>query len=152
MALVLSTLLLALAGCSSVRTPELITPSTTVPQAEDLHPASRWVPSSWSALPGWSTDTLSQAWPALLRSCQRPAPAWVSVCQSAQSQLPQDDDALRAWFETHLQPYLVQSPDGDARGLLTGYYEPVIDARRHPGAGFETPLYGPPADLGTRVP
>jgi membrane-bound lytic murein transglycosylase A len=36
---------------------------------------------------------------------------------------------------------------GVTPGLLTAYFEPELEARRLPGAGFTTPLYAPPAGL-----
>ena len=46
----------------------------------------------------------------------------------------------------------VETLDGLAQGLLTGYFEPVLAAQRAPGTGFAVPLYQPPAGLGTRRP
>jgi len=37
-------------------------------------------------------------------------------------------------------------------GLITGYYEPIFDARRTPGGAYRHALYAPPADLATRRP
>lgn len=51
-----------------------------------------------------------------------------------------------------LQPYRVESLDGAADGLLTAYYEPVIEASRLPGKGYNVPLYRAPATLGSRKP
>jgi membrane-bound lytic murein transglycosylase A len=51
-----------------------------------------------------------------------------------------------------LQPYRVESLDGGADGLVTGYYEPLIDASRVRRGAFQVPLYAPPADLATRKP
>jgi len=59
---------------------------------------------------------------------------------------------VRAWLVQHLQPYRVESLDGSASGLITGYYEPVIEARRAPTGAFRVALYSPPPDLATRRP
>jgi membrane-bound lytic murein transglycosylase A len=37
--------------------------------------------------------------------------------------------------------------DGHGEVLFTGYYEPIIEARREPEPGFEVPVYGVPEDL-----
>jgi membrane-bound lytic murein transglycosylase A len=47
----------------------------------------------------------------------------------------------------HLQPYRVESLDGNAEGLLTSYYEPLFDASATQRPGFEVPLYAPPEGL-----
>lgn len=113
---------------------------------------SRWVPVPWRDLPGWSADQPQQAWPALLHSCQRPAPAWSELCAQAQRDPPRDDAQLRRWLVQHLQPYRVESLAGLATGLATGYYEPSLQARRVPDGTFRVPLYAPPADLTTQRP
>ncbi|MEY4442810.1 MAG: hypothetical protein RL442_1810, partial [Pseudomonadota bacterium] len=41
---------------------------------------SRWVPSSWDDLPGWSADPLHEAWEALLTNCQRPSQVFAPLC------------------------------------------------------------------------
>ena len=128
--------------------------STTPPQGTGIvsREESRWVPATWQDLPGWSADAPQQAWPALLKSCLRPPPGWSALCASAQ-QVPQQDDARqRAWLVQNLRPYRVEAHDGNAAGLITGYYEPMFDARRRPGGAYRYPLYGPPADLGKRKP
>ena len=51
-----------------------------------------------------------------------------------------------------MQPYRVETLDGAANGLITGYYEPVIAARRAPGGAYRVALHAPPADLATRRP
>ena len=53
-----------------------------------------------------------------------------------------------------LQPYRVEPLAGSAgaEGLLTGYYEPLMDASRLPGPGYTVPLYRPPAGLASAGP
>ena len=55
-------------------------------------------------------------------------------------------------MRARLQPYRIESTDGNAQGVLTAYYEPMIDAARQPGNGFTVPVYRVPATLGTRKP
>lgn len=136
--------LVLLAACSS--TPPLETHRAV--QREQ----SRWVPAKWQDLPGWSADAPQQAWPALLRNCLRPPPGWSALCAGAQKVAPNDGAAQRAWLVQNLQPYRVEAHDGATAGLITGYYEPMFDARRRPGGPYRHPLYGPPADLTTRKP
>ena len=44
------------------------------------HPKSRWVPVRWADLPGFSEDRLFEAWNALLKSCEKPAPTFAPLC------------------------------------------------------------------------
>ena len=113
---------------------------------------SRWVPVEWKDLPGWNGDSVRTAWPALASSCERPAQAWAKLCASVKSEPPRTDAHARDWMMKHLQPYRVESPDGKVNGLITGYYEPMIEAQRKPAGSFRVALYSPPADLGGRRP
>jgi membrane-bound lytic murein transglycosylase A len=145
-------ILASLAACTSppVKPPE---PPVKKPPTDSVaREQSRWVPVAWQELPGWNADVPLAAWPALVQSCQRPAAAWTAVCAKASGSPPRDDAEMRAWLVQHLQPYRVESHDGAASGLITGYYEPVIRARRKPGGEFRVALYSPPADLATRRP
>ena len=139
----------SLSGCSS--TPTASTGMQDAPGGP-LPPAitraqSRWVPVRWSALPGFGQDALHEAWPAWLRSCERPAPAWRTLCP----QLQQLNDAplatRQSWLRERLQPYRVESHQAQTEGLLTAYYEPLFEASRRPQGPFTVPLYAPPALL-----
>jgi membrane-bound lytic murein transglycosylase A len=117
------------------------------------HPRSRWVAATWGELPGWQADRLADAWPALQRGCGKPAAGWAAFCAEVLLAAPPGDDAaLRAWLMQRLQPWRVETLDGNAQGLITGYYEPLFEASRTPRAGFAVPLHAPPADLGQRKP
>jgi membrane-bound lytic murein transglycosylase A len=103
-------------------------------------------------LPGWQADRVADAWPALLKSCEKPAPAWTGVCAEARGAPPADDAAARQWLAQRLQPFRVEAADGNAEGLLTGYFEPLVDASRVRRGPYQVALYLPPADLATRKP
>ena len=117
---------------------------------------ARWVASAWAELPGWNADRPSELWPALLRGCDKPATGWAALCAQARTAVASgnsfSDDATRAWLEQRLQPYRVEALDGAADGLITGYFEPLVEASRTPRNGFRHALHSPPADLTTRVP
>ena len=113
---------------------------------------SRWIPVTWQELPGWHVDKLQDAWPALLSGCQRPPPEWTTLCVAAGKSPPRDHAQARDWLMRNLQPYRVESLEGAANGLITGYYEPLIEARRQPGGAFGVAIHAPPADLATRRP
>ncbi len=113
---------------------------------------SRWVPVPFAELPGWEADRLVELWPALRRGCARPAPDWGALCQQAAALGEPGEAALRVWLQQHLQPYRVEAPDGAIDGLLTGYFEPLVEASRQPRGAYRVPLYGPPPDLANRRP
>ena len=118
---------------------------------------SRWVQSDWGELPGWEQDRVSEAWSSLWRSCQKPPVDWMAVCTRARmlgSTWGRDvsDATVRQWLQANLQPWRVEALDGQTTGLLTGYFEPLVEARRKPQGAFQTPLFRPPVDLGQRKP
>lgn len=118
---------------------------------------SRWTPVAWSDLPGWGEDRLHEAWNAWLKSCERPVAPFARLCGEVRQLSIGAPEEQREWVMGRLQPYRVEalpglSGSGGAEGLLTGYYEPLLEASREPGAGFGVPLYRPPAGLGTRKP
>jgi membrane-bound lytic murein transglycosylase A len=166
--------LLALAACSSTAPAEapVVASAAGVPAApaappnapivrEDLvaatidRPRARWVAASWSELPGWGSDRVTDFWLAFLRSCERPTPAWLAACSKArQGGLGAAPAAapLREWLQRELRPYRVESLTHDPVGLATGYFEPLVEASRSPRPGFRVALYAPPPDLATRKP
>ena len=130
-------------------------PSTASHLPAFTRPHAVWVRADWADLPGWTTDRTAAAWTAFLRSCTRATPAWRPSCELARSSGPgvvASDAAARAWLQAHLQPYRVETAEGQASGLATGYFEPLVEASRMRRAGFVHPLYAPPPDLATRDP
>lgn len=126
----------------------------TVPEVTGVihQPRSRWVAVPWSALPGFADDTLFEAWNAWIRGCERPAPPFSALCPQARQLSLGTPDEQRAWMEARLQPYRVESHQGEAQGLLTGYFEPALEASRQPTEVFNVPLYLPPTTLAQRKP
>jgi len=113
---------------------------------------SRWVPVAWSDLPGFADDALHEAWNAWVRSCERPPVAFAPLCPQVRRLMLGSAQEQRDWMQQRLQPYRVEPFEGPPEGLLTGYYEPVLDASRRPTASHTVPLYRPPATLASRRP
>lgn len=146
-----------LAGCGSTPPPPAAPPpAAAAPAPLDVPPIvrerSRWQAVRWDELPGWGSDAVIHGWVALLRSCQKPAAGWEAACASAREQRDIDETRLRAWLQQQLQPYRVEAQDGNADGLITGYFEPLVEASRKRTARHTVPLHAPPADLARRKP
>jgi peptidoglycan lytic transglycosylase A len=110
------------------------------------------LPANWSDLPGWSDDDVSAAWPAFILSCRGMASkhhgaAWKRVCDLARAASGKPGHDPRRFFESQLKPYAIQAADGNASGLVTGYYEPLLRGSRMRSKGFEQPVRGVPDDL-----
>ncbi|MEO7549118.1 MAG: MltA domain-containing protein [Ramlibacter sp.] len=154
-----------LSGCGSVPLQELPpaaptasppvygTPADTGPLPPALlQPRSRWQPVRWSELPGLAEDSLHEAWNAWVRSCERPAPAFAALCPQVRRLSIASALEQRSWMMQTLQPYRVEALQSAGDGLLTAYYEPILDASRQPGGIHTVPLYRPPPGLGQRKP
>jgi membrane-bound lytic murein transglycosylase A len=115
-------------------------------------PKGRWVPVAWSDLPGFADDSLFEAWNAWIKSCERATGAMANICPEVRRLSIGSPQDQRAWMQERLQPFRVESLQGEATGLLTSYYEPVLEASRVPTNGFTVPLYQPPAGLAQRKP
>jgi membrane-bound lytic murein transglycosylase A len=151
-------IVLACAGC--VTAPPA--PPVPVPQAPRTAPAPPAPPSlpasyravDWNALPGWSDDRVSDAWPAFRVGCAAlTAPAapsrdvWIAPCTVAAAMTTPDAATARAFFETQFIPYAIVAADGRDTGLVTGYYEPLLAGSRTRSEQFPVALYSPPDDL-----
>lgn len=131
------------------------TPAVTPPAATGGAPAPQPLarplqPAGWADLPGWSGDAIDEAWPAFLASCRavgRQA-VWASVCEAARGMGERPGaSAVRSFFESRFTPWRVSNPDGTKEGLITGYYEPLINGSRHKGGAYNWPVLGVPDDL-----
>jgi len=115
---------------------------------------------AFSDLPGWTRAPQAAVWPALLKSCDKLAPpatpgrvskadpAWDSLCRDARTLAAPDDTQVRTFFETHFSAHRVNG-NGTRDGLITGYYEPVLNGSFTRSERYRYPLYRRPDDLVT---
>src|SRR4029077_9937047 len=109
-------------------------------------------------LAGWTTDDHLAAFAAYQGSCQallklrridergEISGALSNVCRKAAQEQPQDTKTARGFFEQNFQPVRIGRL-GEAEGLLTGYFEPIVAGSRLPTPEFHVPLYRRPRDL-----
>ena len=154
---VLAAILGIAAGCAEPAAPPPVQMVAAAPRSHAVptpivRARARWLPVSWSELPGWSDDRTRELWPALLAGCARPADGWADVCALARALQPADDAQAREFLQRTLQPYRIEALDGQGTGLATGYFEPYLQASRVPRGAQQIALLRPPADLATRRP
>ena len=118
-----------------------------------------FAPTAFGALPYWAADDHAAAFAAFMVSCRR-------LLERARDGLkPDSPEALlrltriavdssghitsaadaRVFFEAHFTPHYVRH--AEPRGLLTGYYEPVIPGSRTRTERYTVPVLRRPADL-----
>src|SRR5690348_11364629 len=130
-------LILLAAAC----TPLPPKPSPTVPETASYQEVS------FDKLPGWTQASLAASLRAFLTGCGRPPAPLLIACELAAATPPGDDAAARRFFESAFTAYAMRSSTSGEVGLLTGYYEPVIEGSRVRDAENRFPIYGVPDDL-----
>ncbi len=106
--------------------------------------------TQYSSLPDFDRDTHAEAVVAFVRGCdflmaQGP---WQGVCTRAKS-LPQKLSAnlAKSFFVDNFDPWTVINADETRDGLVTGYYEPLLNGSRTKTEKFRYPIYSEPSDL-----
>jgi membrane-bound lytic murein transglycosylase A len=131
-------LILLVAGCTPAPLKCPVCPPPK-PEAE----TARYEARGFSDLPGWGRAQLEPSLRAFAAGCAR----FKRVCDIAKSLPFGDEAAARRFFETEFVPYAVVSTVSGDSGLVTGYYEPIIDGSRTPSAQHRFPIYGVPPDM-----
>jgi membrane-bound lytic murein transglycosylase A len=100
-------------------------------------------------LPGWDKDQHAQAFIALDKGCVRLAkkPGWQGICASASKLGEPGDEDAKQFFETHFTPHMLRGEKGTTRGMITGYYEPLLHGAMHADERYRYPLYKTPEDM-----
>jgi membrane-bound lytic murein transglycosylase A len=121
-------------------------------------PDTQLEPLRFAALDGWAADDHIASFSAFLKSCtpflasKEPREgkpihtALWQVCRRAASLRPTTAAEAQAFFEENFSPVAI-ARIGEAKGLLTGYFEPVVEGSRFPSPEFSVPLYRRPRDL-----
>lgn len=140
------------AGCAS-------TPKPPARPATPTGPVFTLRPVGFAQLPGWAASDPQPALDAFRRSCaaqtrrEDATPLgrtaayggrvgdWRAPCAAAATAT----DA-RAFFEQNFTPQEVVAR-ADQMRRVTGYYEPVVEARRAPQPGFDEPFLARPTDV-----
>jgi membrane-bound lytic murein transglycosylase A len=119
---------------------------------------SQLEPITWTGLSGWPDDDHLAAFAAYEAGCKalhrvrrgddrRPIDrALRNICRKALDLRPADSNTARTFFEENFQPVRIARV-GEVEGLLTGYFEPIVQGSRLPNPEFHIPLYRRPRDL-----
>jgi membrane-bound lytic murein transglycosylase A len=132
------------------------------PQKPDLDRGMALAPVEFTELSDWPGASPASGLKAFVAGCGRiekaspedqfggksfagPISAWQAACQAARA-TPVEDVAARRFFEENFRPYAI-TQDGEPEGLITGYYEPLLNGSRTPDGRFRVPLHARPVDL-----
>ena len=114
-------------------------------------------------LPGWADDRVSQAVPALRKSCERTLARsggmavgpgqlagtvndWREACEAVLELADNDEGGARTVLQAHFAPFRAENRSGES-GIFTGYYEAGLKGARTPDETYRWPVYGKPDDL-----
>ena len=142
--------ILGIIGIFAVSGCDLSTP-THVGDDSKIPSNLRAVP--YSNLPGWRDDDVRYALQAFRNTCKAKIQYKgyvipdVDLLREKCNMLPSasaDVATVRAWFESHFQPYQVYDENGGKKGTYTGYYSPVIPGCKKQSAKCNEPIMGVP--------
>jgi len=133
-------LIVMTAGCAP------LAPCPKCPPAKPAPETAVYLQFTFDGLPGWPSADLDRSLRTFLAGCPRSGP-FSQVCARAASVPPDDPVAARAFFEANFVPYALVSSDGPDSGLITGYYEPIIEGSRTQSGENRYPIFGVPDDL-----
>jgi membrane-bound lytic murein transglycosylase A len=104
----------------------------------------------WEGLPRFSSDNPTEALTAFLQSCAalKAKAEWHEVCNRAYA-VPANSkpDAIIQFFRSQFDPFRVVNADQTETGLVTGYYEPLLQGSRVRTPQYRYPIYAAPQDL-----
>ena len=72
---------------------------------------------------------------------------WVVLCEEALSLENPNAAEVRKFFETFFQPHRIYGRHGKLDGLITGYYEPILNGSLQKTDQHRYPIYGTPEDM-----
>ena len=131
-------------------------PPSTLPPAVEIFETPKW----YTQLAHWKGGDHRPALASFKRSCASFVKAdlgaqlnplqpeygryddWIPACDEAQFTGSSKSDARR-FFEKQFAPIDLATREGD-EGLLTGYYEPIVNVRKVPDAVYSEPILAKP--------
>src|SRR2546430_4696416 len=137
---ILAAIVLA-AGCAQL--PGTPSPCPQCPPPKPAPKPARYEAVRCGALPGWTPALMARSLRAFSSGCRPFGQLW----EAAASVPAGDERAAREFFEANFSPYALASSETGDRGLITGYYEPVIEGSRTRSDVNRYPILGVPDDL-----
>ena len=137
---ILAVIVLA-AGCAQL--PGTPSPCPQCPPPKPAPETARYEAVPFADLPGWDHALMAPSLRAFSSGCRR----FGQLCELAASVPAGDERAAREFFEANFSPYALTSSETGDRGLITGYYEPVIEGSRTRSDVNRYPILGVPDDL-----
>ncbi|MBI3873892.1 MAG: MltA domain-containing protein, partial [Arcobacter sp.] len=97
---------------------------------------------NWSELEAFSKDNLDEALLVFKKGCESPKTSLKKSCE-----LANDTNNSKDFFTNNFTPYKLYDNDLKDKGLITGYYEPLLYGSRTKSERYKYPIYKTPKDL-----
>jgi membrane-bound lytic murein transglycosylase A len=114
---------------------------------------------TFSDLPGWAEDNHLDAFLAFRRSAiqalvksykdgaqERTFANFKPAFEAARQDVIENGQDAKQFFENHFKPVKL-NPEAGTKGLVTGFYEPIVKGSRTKTADFPVPIYSMPDNL-----
>jgi membrane-bound lytic murein transglycosylase A len=95
------------------------------------------------------SDNVKASWPAWQKSCSTliNQKQWKKVCSISNLMDDPSNEEIIDFFKTNFTLYKSWKDDGTDHGLITGYYQPILNGSREKTIKYSTPIYKTPEDL-----
>ena len=103
----------------------------------------------WDKVKGWQDDRHEEAWPALINNCLALSKkrSWQEICEAIPETETITNETAKQFFETWFTPHLLHGEGGKSKGLITGYYEPLLFGSKTKSSRYQFPIYEEPDSL-----
>ena len=97
-----------------------------------------------SQLEGFENDDLDESFEVFKKACERSYRYGLlkEVCKKSKS-----SNNAKSFFTSNFDIYAIYSKDHSDKGLITGYYEPMLNGSRKKSGKYRYPVYEVPDDL-----
>ncbi len=104
----------------------------------------------WSDLPSWKSDNVKQAYLGIQAQCPRmtkKADVWKPICNAVAALEAPTEGQVREFLQRYFTPHRIYGQYGKLEGLITGYYEPILNGSLTKTEKYAYPIYAPPEDM-----
>lgn len=98
--------------------------------------------AEWNELQGFSSDNLDEAFSVFKQGCKSSKNSLKRLCE-----LAKNTNDSKSFFMSNFEPYKLYDNLNNDKGLITGYYEPLLYGSRTQTETYKYPIYKTPKDL-----
>jgi membrane-bound lytic murein transglycosylase A len=98
--------------------------------------------AQWTELKEFESDDLDEAFMVFKKGCQSSKNSLQKLCE-----LAKDTNNSKSFFINNFEPYKLYDNSNNDKGLITGYFEPLLYGSREKIEKYKYPIYKTPKDL-----